>query len=407
MKRHLLFWVAIIGLYACNNHQATKEIKVNNTVSFNYKDSLDQLLSKEYKKGHLPGFALAVFTTDSIYFSKGYGYADKAQQKRMNDQTVQGIASISKTLIAVSLMKAVEENLMNLDDPINELLPFEVTHPNYKEVPITIRQLATHTSSISDEGNYDKAYIFQELINKKQFPEVWGKYIDIYNANKDMPMKTFLKKVFDKESDWVTDKNFIAAKPGTQYEYSNIGAALLAHCIELKTGKDYRIITKELILQPLQMHRSGWSMDEVDQKNHITYYNEIYNPVPPYHCTTYPDGGLFTSVQDLIKFLQEMMKGYYGKGNLLSTASYQEMMKNQIPELDAPTGIIWDMDNDCCIGHGGNDFGVATMMYFNPDNGIGKILFTNIALEKEELQDQFYTIFNKMFTYDKELEKNL
>ena len=180
---------------------------------------------------------------------------------------------------------------------------------------------------------------------------------------------------------------------------------MLAYCIQLSIGKNYMEFTKDLILKTLKMENSGWSLKEVDHENHIAYYNEVYNVVPSYYCITYPDGGLYSNVSDLTKFMQAMMKGYEGKSNILSAASFKEMMKNQIPELDTPTGIIWDMDNTCCIGHGGNDFGIATMMFFDPDTGIGKILFTNISIEKEEQEKEFYSIFGNMFKYDSEIEK--
>jgi hypothetical protein len=52
------------------------------------------------------------------------------------------------------------------------------------------------------------------------------------------------------------------------------------------------------------------------------------------------------------------------------------------------------------IGHAGNDFGTATLMYFSPKTGIGRILFTNISIETEEQENAFYEIYNKLFEYD-------
>jgi len=365
-----------------------------------YQDSLNLLFESEYQKGHLPGFCLSIFSADSIYFMKGYGYADTESKKPFNENTVQNIASISKTLISIALMKAIEDGHMKLDDPINSILPFKVTNPVHQDVDITLRHLATHTSSISDDGNYKRAYIFSEPLKKEEFQDAWAEHIAIYNTNEDMNMEQYLTKVFEESSTWNITSNYLSHKPGSAFDYSNIGAALLAYCIELKTGIDYKQYTKDLILKPLKMNRSGWSLDNIKDDNHVVYYNESYNPVPPYKVITYPDGGLYSTVSELTMYLQEMMKGYQGKGTILNAGSSKEMMTNQIPDLDSPTGVIWDMDNTCCIGHGGNDFGVSTMMYFNPDTGIGKVLFSNISIEMEEQGDQFYTIFNDMFKYD-------
>jgi len=392
-------------LNSCKEKQNNTNYKQEIT-SYSIVDSINQTFEKDFEKGHLPGFALSIFTADSIFFMKGYGFSDLENKKPYDENTVQGIASISKTLIAVSLMNAHEDGLLDLDEDINTILPFKVTNPNHGSTKITLRQLATHTSSITDDGSYDYAYIFSEDLDKSIFPEVWSKYIEVYNKNESMEMQEFLHNVFDEKGKWSKEDNFLKERPGSKYEYSNIGAALLAYCIELKTGKNYKQYSKELILDQLEMTRSTWNYKDVKKENEIKYYNEIYNSVPSYEVITYPDGGLYSTVSDMTKFLQEMMKGYEGKGKILNrNDSYKEMMTNQIPHLESPTGIIWDMDNDCCIGHGGNDFGIATMAFFDPKTKIGKVLFTNISLEKEELADQYYNTFNNMFKYDKEIEK--
>ena len=384
--------------WSCSNDpQKDTPINRETTTTTIYQDSLNKILEREFNLGHLPGFVSSVFTKDSIYFMKGYGFSTISNKKPYTQNTIQGVASISKTLIGVALMKAVEDKMLTLDDEINAILPFQVTNPNYPKIPITLRQLATHTSSILDDGNYDKAYIFSEKLDANKFSPAWEKYIKIYNKNKSMPMEDFLNKVF---TEWKTEKNFSSEKPGTSYEYSNIGAALLAYCIELKTGKNYKNLTEDLILKPLKMNNSGWNYQDLNQENHITYYNEDYNPVPNYQIITYPDGGLFTTASDLTIYMQEIIKGHQGEGKLLKPLSYTKMMENQIPRLEPANGIIWDLSFPCCIGHGGNDFGIASLAYFNPKTGIGKILLTNISTEKEEQGDQFYEIFNSMFKLD-------
>ncbi len=401
----ILLFFSLIFFQNCDSSPSETSNPIVNKTIPSFVDSLDADFDEYLEKGHLPGFAISIFIKDEVFYQKGFGFADVENKKLMNENTIQNIASISKTMISVSLMRAVEENKISLDDEINQILPYKIQHPKYQNTPITIRQLATHTSSISDDKNYNRAYIFSSPLQKKTFPEAWEKYIDIYHKNQPMPMDQFLEKIFSPKKKWNSAENFTSAQPGTQYEYSNLGAALLAHCIELSVEKNFKTYTQELIFNPLKMNRSNWDRSKVDTNNHIVYYNEIYNPVPPYYTITYPDGGLFTSVKDLTFFLQEMMKGYVDEGQLLSESSFQEMMKNQIPNLDTPNGIIWDLDNDCCIGHSGNDFGVSTMMYFNPKTGIGKVLFSNISIEKEELEGTFYAIFNNMFKYDSKIQE--
>ncbi|GAB5399565.1 MAG: hypothetical protein Aureis2KO_11500 [Aureisphaera sp.] len=396
--------LVLLSIIGCGNNSREKDPKETKTYHLTKErsaqlDSLDILLTQKANQDILPGFAVSIFSKDTVFLQKGYGYANMEKQLRYNPQTVQMIASVSKTMIGVALMKAVQDNKLSLDDPISQFLPFPIQHVHFPENAITVRHLATHTAGITDDPHGGKGNIFSKKLVKDNWREVWHPFIAKYNANVDVPMDEFLTAIFSKDGAWYTEEIFLNHAPGTHYEYSNFGTALLAHIIERATGTDYREYTRKHILEPLQMKRSGWSRNEVDVENHIAYYNDSYHAVPEYHIITYPDGGLYSTVEDLTLFLQEMMQGYDGQGTLLSAASYKEMFGVYNPELDSKTGLIWDLDQDCCIGHGGNDFGIATMMYFFKDQGIGRILFGNLDVQQEQQDEAFYSIHNELYSF--------
>ena len=81
-------------------------------------DSITIELSELSKKNNLVGFGVAIVNKDSILFAKGFGYADKDTKSPYTIQTVQPIASISKTLLGVAVMKAQEMGKLNLNDQI-------------------------------------------------------------------------------------------------------------------------------------------------------------------------------------------------------------------------------------------------------------------------------------------------
>jgi len=363
-------------------------------------DSLTIELEKVLNNKVLPGFAIAVFTKDSILYKKGFGYADMETKKPYSIQSVQIIASITKTLVGVALMKAVEKGILDLDDNVNDVLPFQVFNPHFPNTPITIRQLATHTSSIGDSDRYDKGYRFESPLLKNEFPKAHHKYLDNYNKTEQISMGDFLENKLSASGKWYDKKVFTKDKPGTSYEYSNLAITLLAYIIEIKTGMEFSEYTNQLIIKPLDMNASTWWLNDAKSKNHVTYYNEILNIVPNYYLITYPDGGLFSSVSDMTKYLQEMMKGYDGEGALLASDSYKTMMSKQYVDEELPDGLCWDLSMGNLIGHAGNDFGTATLMYFSPKTGIGRILFTNISIETEEQENAFYGIYNTLFEYD-------
>ena len=176
-----------------------------------------------------------------------------------------------------------------------------------------------------------------------------------------------------------------------------LGAALLALCVEQVVKKPFKEFTEDLILDRCEMENSTWNLEEVDKDLQTKYYLENYKEVPPYSIVSYPDGGLYSSVNDLTQYLQEIMRSYYGESELLKKESVKELFRKQFEGDDLTEGICWDLSFDGVIGHGGNDFGTATLMYFQPSTGLGRIMFTNIATEKDEQYELFMQTFGELF----------
>ena len=79
------------------------------------------------------GFGVAIVGPEKTLYQAGFGYADLEAQKAYTANTIQNIASISKTFIGVSLLKAQDLNLLDLDEPINKYLDFKVVNPHFPE----------------------------------------------------------------------------------------------------------------------------------------------------------------------------------------------------------------------------------------------------------------------------------
>ncbi|MFP2995121.1 serine hydrolase domain-containing protein [Spongiivirga sp. MCCC 1A20706] len=396
MRTYFLLLLFLSLLLGCKE----KPTATDSEAVTSQRDSLESELKSIAESKVLPGFGVSVFTKDSILYQRGFGFSNIQKETPYTTDNVQIIASVTKTLVGIALMKVVEDGLVHLDDDINHHLAFDVKNPNFPDEKITIRMLAAHTSSIGGTKKSDKGYRFESKLLASQFPEAYGPLLDVYNKDEEIALADFLKYKLSKGEKWYEKAIFNTEQPGTSYEYSNLGIALLAHIIELKTGQSFDRYAKELILDPLKMTASTWHVSEVSPEKQVTYYNEILNVVPNYHIITYPDGGLYSSVEELTLFLQEMIKGYNGESNVLSKGSFREMMRKQFKGDELPDGLCWDLSFDGLVGHSGNDFGTATLMYFNPKTGIGRILFTNISVETEAQEDAFYGVFNTLFSYD-------
>jgi len=377
-------------------------------------DSISKLLIRDleqiYTQNHINGFSVAIVDQNGTLFENGFGYSNKQENKKYTENTIQNIASISKTFIGITLLKAQELGNLNLDDPINDYLPFEVINPYFPNTPITIRQLATHTSSIRDPSRYEKnGYVLKEENNGDAKVNR-----NFRSPDEMMTQAVFLKNILSKEGKWYKKNNFLKTKPGEIFEYSNIAAGLAALVVEKATGESFNALTKIYIFEPLEMSNSGWSFDEVDFSNHSILYSNKETELAFYQLVTYPDGGLITSSSDLGKYLSELISGYSGNGKILKTESYKELFKPHLTDENHKErnenvyndeynmGIFMGISAQGQIGHTGGDPGVVTHMFFNIKTNIGKILIVNTELGKEGIKE-FIDVWNKLEEYEMKL----
>lgn len=363
------------------------------------------------------GFAVSVVDEHNTLYQQGFGLADRAAGTAYTDQTIQNIASISKTFVGIALLKAQEMGKLKLDDPIERYLPFKVLNPAFPDEHITLRQLATHTSSIADNEWYlSKNYY---LVPGQDFQGPASGFGDeqAFNpADSAIPMQTFLKNVVAEDGIW-NKNSFTAKRPGESYEYSNVGTALAALVIEQATGRPFDDFTKEHILKPLHMDASGWKRKDLASTACSRLYEKPQTRLPFYECATYPDGGLVTSINDLSKYLTELIKGYNGKGTILSKESYREYFRPQLQakhfserEQNNPynesynVGIWMGFGYTGYIGHTGGDPGVVSIMFFDPKNNLGRIMVFNTSITDKAGNDAFYNIWNILEKYQTKLK---
>ncbi|MEE9364518.1 MAG: serine hydrolase domain-containing protein [Cellulophaga sp.] len=371
---------------------------------------LTEELEKIYATGYINGFSVAIVNQDSVLYEKGFGYSDIKTNKKYTNNTVQSIASISKTFIGIALLKAQELGKLKLDDPINKHLLFDVNNPHFPNEQITIRQLATHTSSIKDPSRYEKnGYILKEKENKEAKVNS-----NFRSPNEKMVLDEFLKNILSKDGKWYKKNNFLKTKPGAIFEYSNVAAGLAALIIEKATNQSFNKFTNEYILEPLGMFDTGWSFTEVDFLKHSKLYINKETELAFYQLVNYPDGGLITSSTDLGKYLTELIAGYNSNGKILNNQSYKELFKPQLTDTNYTErnkstyndeynmGVFMGISARGQIGHTGGDPGVATHMFFNSETKIGKLLIVNTDLKKEGIKE-FKAIWKKLEEYEAKL----
>lgn len=372
------------------------------------KNSLTAALDSLYRQGYFNGFSVALVNENGTLYQNGFGYAAVENKRKYTVHTIQNIASISKTFVGIALLKAQELHALKLDDPINKYLPFKVYNPHFPDQEITIRHLATHTSGIMDNDYYLTQNYYlkpgQDLKNVKQtFDDT-----QVFNApDSVLPLNIFLSNFLAKDGKW--NNSFSKNKPGAIYEYSNIATTLAAYIVELATGEGFDSFTTRHILKPLQMNESGWKFDAVDFSKYSRLYENPKTLLPYYAMISYPDGNFITSINDLSKYLTELIKGFDNKGTILNKNSYSELFRGQLSARNFTerntqnpysesynVGILMGISHTGNIGHTGGDPGVASMLFFNPKTKIGRIIITNTSITDKPGSDMFYRIWDEL-----------
>lgn len=377
-------------------------VTYNFLVAQNYSDSLTLALSKHFEQSDLPGFAVAIVDEDGTLYQKGFGYADKQLKTGFKRSTVENLGSVSKTIVGLALVKAIEDGKLTMDTKINDILPFAVCNPYFKDTPILVRHLATHQSSILDTKHYGKTYIRDKEFGKQDHEH--QDFLNFINGHEVLDLSTFLKNILYSKGKWYKKKNFLKAPPGTQKEYTNLNAALTAYIIELATGVSFKEYTSKKIFLPLGMNKTGWDGSSFQQDLATPYFPKG-DVVPRYKLITFPDGGLYSNTQDLSLLLVEVIKAYTENSNFLSA----DFAKLLLPG-DADTNrAFWGMGiKSRNIGHSGSDPGTQTDLHFNADSRIGRIILTNVnAEDNEKLWQQYKGIHEILAVFEGKISADL
>ena len=362
---------------------------------------IDRFVEQRMTEGGIAGLGAAIIVHKKVVWMKGYGFADRVRAVPFTPDTVMNIGSISKTFTGAALMHAVQEGKLSLDEDINTYLPFKVVNPHDPKGRITLRHLATHTSGITDR---------------------WAIYEGTYHyGDAPAPLDEFLKSYFIPGEAGYSKDNFLNVKPGTHREYSNIGAALAGHIVELAVGEKLNAYTRRHFFAPLRMDNTGWPLSEIAPGKHARLYvaqDGLTIPIPLYEITTYPDGGVRTSVSDLSRFFIALLNdGEYQGTRILEKKSAKEMLRFQYTESNKPdnvnlsnedsvnSGIFWGTRFDVTrIGHNGSDPGVRTAMLSDLAREVGVVAFANTSLSGEEMR-HFFAIYLELWKHAEALKK--
>jgi CubicO group peptidase (beta-lactamase class C family)/dienelactone hydrolase len=345
----------------------------------------DRYLIDRMHAGKVPGLAAAVVAGGRIIYSGGFGWAEIEKQRPVTTDTLFQLASVSKTVAACVVMQCVENGALDLDADIDALLPFEVNHPSHPDAKITLRQLLTHTAGLRDD---------------------WEVLEGTWVKNGDFPrsLGSSLREYLTPHGAWYdATENFQEWAPGTAERYSNVGIALAAYLAEVAAGRPFEELCAERVFRPLGMDHSSFRLRDLDFRDlampYVVGSDGRFEPQGHHGYLDFPSGTLRTSVTQLARFLLSFIgDGALGEARVLRPETVEAMRRVQFPEIAPEQGLVWhygELGGRRVLGHDGGDPGVATVMRYRPDDGVGVILLTNGDLEsgvEEQLLERLFAL---------------
>lgn len=333
--------------------------------------TVEQKIQEIVVSGELPSVQIAVIAQDQLVWSKMYGQITDTHFVYMN-------GSVQKVVDATAILQLYEKGKIDLDADISNYLPFKIEHPEYPDIPITIRMLLSHRSgldAVSDQFPWDTECLFYPKYRPNCNPKT-----------RKLSLEEYLIASFT--PDGINfNPNIWANKPGETYHYSVSAYPLLRYLIEQMTMKSYPEYMKENIFEPLGMLNTGFSSTEFSAQHAIPYTRIDGENVelPVWNGNGYM---MRTTADDMAKFmLAHMNNGYYNHFQLLQPGTVQLMQTkaskgksilNPNTELtDSGYGLGLIHYQAEWLGHGGSTVGYQSLWQFNPSKQCGFIIFTN------------------------------
>jgi len=306
----------------------------------------------------VPGVSIAVIKDFKIEWAKAYGLADVEAGTPATTDTLFQAASISKTIAAMTSVKAVQDGRFKLDQDINTILKsWKLPGGEFtKDRPVTPRSLMSHTSGTGDGFG---------------FPG--------YSPNTPLPT---IVQILDGEQPSNRRKVRLERPPMTGYKYS--GGAVMIEELALidAVGKPFGQIAREWVLNPIEMTNSTYeqplpaSREKQAARAHDRNGSRMGDPwhVYPEHAAA----GLWTTPTDLAKFLIEVQKSLLGQSNrVLSQTMVQEMVT---PVGVGPFAVGFSVEKKgegWYFMHSGSNWGFQCDMLAHRVKGYGLVIMTN------------------------------
>jgi D-alanyl-D-alanine carboxypeptidase len=351
-------------------------------INANYSKAKElQAIIEELVKLGVPGASIAVYSPEGWWASSA-GFAKIEDKTLMQPCHLLHLQSIAKTYMAVSILKLVEQEKIDLNQPITKYLPTKFS--NYISTPgkITVKMLLNHTSGVP-EYNFAPAYVACLL----QHPTYFHQPVE------------YLK---------YTDKKPLDFAPGSKYSYRNTNYVLLSMIADAVTG-DHAKFIRETIFNQLGLTQTFYRGSEgyINYPTLVNSYWDRHSDGVIENVTMLQnnnvaslvgDDGIVTTPIEAIKFLKDLLEE-----KIISKASLDTMKTWVNDKKGNPTyGLGLDYATFAGhngYGHSGGGIGAGCQLYYFPDKDIYVFAGINLGtITESPLQEAEGKVIEKIYS---------
>ena len=357
MKSNLYIFLFLIAI-GCTN---TKSSYLN----LDRLKKIDDIISEDIKENKIPGAVVLVGNEDKIIFEKAYGIKNPETNEKYNTDDIFRIASMTKAITSIGILKLWEEGKIGLDDPIDKYIPkfenieilesFNDEDTSYTSKistkKITIRQLLTHTSGIG-YGFIDGNKSIKSIYHKRK--QSFMKNGVLCFCDEDITIGETIENLADVP---------LHHEPGERFTYG-IGLDVLGYMIEIVSGKKLDEFFRDEIFTPLDMNDTYFYLPK-EKENRLVpvltkkddewviFEDDRFNvnyPIEGKRKFFAGGCGLSSTVQDYYKFLTVFLNDGKFKGkSFISKQTNDLIFQNQLPEsfgfgVGLAFGIVLEKD---------------------------------------------------------------
>jgi CubicO group peptidase (beta-lactamase class C family) len=317
----------------------------------------------ELEGWHTPGASIAIVRGDELLLATGFGFRDLKEKKPMTAQTVQPVASISKSFTVASLAALVREGKLAWDKPVREYMPEFRLYDEYATAHITPRDLVTHATGLP------------------RHDWVW--------VGSSASREDFVHRLRYLEP---------SAEPRTRYQYNNLAFCTAGYLAGRVAGSSWEELVRTKIFEPLGMANASFSVNDLAKNpDHATPYriSEKDEPLPIRYLNVDslgPAGAINANAAEMSRYLRMLIgRGTFEGHEILSRSDVNEMSSQKMIVTDGETykelgsaqygmGLrITTYRGHKMVHHGGALRGLSASISFLPDQKIGVFVAVNAS----------------------------